>query len=209
MSILSTRLRQARQALHPEVQQKDIAKRLGLSPSAVNLWEAGKTEPSAGDLVQLARWYRVSCDWLLGLDSADIINISEASNKKDPPVTTVSVVLASEIAKWQWDSVADILQTGVAYATGRAAGMVVSCGALSSVCPPGCYAVISKDHEITPGCIVLASANSQPPMLRRYVQESGVGLLVADDARFPTFQVDESIRIIGKVTEITIRKVFV
>lgn len=209
MSVLSVRLRQARQALHPEVQQKDIAKRLGLSPSAVNLWEAGKTEPSASDLVQLARWYRVSCDWLLGLDSAEIIQMSGAANKKTPPVCTVPVVLASEIAAWQWDSVTDILQTVAAYQNGRAAAMVVSGDALSNVCPAGCYAVISKDHEITAGCIVLASVNTQPPMLRKYAQESGVNLLVAGDARFPTFQVDESTRIIGRVTEITIRKVFI
>lgn len=209
MSILSVRLRQARLAMHPEVQQKDIAKRLGLSPSAVNLWEAGKTEPSASDLVQLARWYRVSCDWLLGLDSAVVTNIADATNKKNPPITTVPVVLASEIDLWQWDCVTDILQPGHAYSPGRAAAMIVSGDALSNICPPGSYAVISQDHEIIPGCVVLASVDSQPVMLRKFVRESGAALLVADDARFPTFPVNDSTKIIGRVTEITIRKVFI
>lgn len=209
MSVLSTRLRQARLAMHPEVQQKDIAKRLGLSPSAVNLWEAGKTEPSASDLVQLARWYRVSCDWLLGLDSADIIKLSDIANKKHPSPVTVPVVLASEIVKWRWDSVTDILQTTIDYPPGSAAAMVVSGESLSSICPAGGYVVISRDHEVIPGSIVLVSANSHPPCLRKLVRESGADLLVADDARFPTFQAGVSASIIGCITEVTIRKVLV
>jgi transcriptional regulator with XRE-family HTH domain len=67
MSVLSQRIREARMAMNPHVTQRDVAKRCGLSPSAVNLWESGKTEPSATNLVILAKWFRVSTDWLLGM----------------------------------------------------------------------------------------------------------------------------------------------
>ncbi len=43
-------------------------------------------------------------------------------------------------------------------------------------------------------------------MLRKYVREGGDDLLVADDTRFPTYRMDEGVQIIGRVTEITIRK---
>lgn len=195
--------------MRPEVHQKDIAKRIGLSPSAVNLWETGKTEPSASDLVQLARWYHVSCDWLLGLDGGVIVNFPDSARKKTPPVMTVPVVLASEIAAWQWDSVTDILQAAIAYPPNTAAAMIVSGDAMLQTCQPGCYAVVSKDHPVEPGCVVLVSINSQPVMLRRLVRESGSDLLVPDDSRYPTFRVDENTRIIGRVTETTIRKVFI
>ena len=62
-TLLSQRLRAARQAIHPPVTQRQVAARLKLSPSAVNLREAGKTQPAAEDLAELARWYGVSTDW--------------------------------------------------------------------------------------------------------------------------------------------------
>ena len=68
-TLLSQRLRAARQALHPLVTQRDVAKRLKRSASAINLWEAGKTQPSAEDLAELSRWFQVSADWLLGVDT--------------------------------------------------------------------------------------------------------------------------------------------
>jgi transcriptional regulator with XRE-family HTH domain len=68
MSILSQRLREARMNMNPRVTQRDVAKRLERSPSAVNLWEKGKSEPGSEKLVELAKWFGVSTDWLLGMD---------------------------------------------------------------------------------------------------------------------------------------------
>ena len=59
--------------MYPNVTQREVAKRLRLSPFAINLWEAGKTEPSAGTLSEIARWFAVTTDWLLGDDSQDAI----------------------------------------------------------------------------------------------------------------------------------------
>lgn len=49
-------------------------------------------------------------------------------------------------------------------------------------------------------------SKASEPVLRKYVREGGDDLLVADDTRFPTYRMDEGVRIIGRVTEITIRK---
>lgn len=49
-------------------------------------------------------------------------------------------------------------------------------------------------------------SKASEPVLRKYVREGGDDLLVADDIRFPTYRMDEGVRIIGLVTEITIRK---
>jgi transcriptional regulator with XRE-family HTH domain len=95
-SILAQRLRAARQSMHPPVTQRAVAQRLRLSPSAVNLWEAGKTQP---------------------------------------------------------------------------------------------------------GNIVLAAvAKASPPILRRYVREA------ADDSRFPTHRLNDGARVLGRVVEVTVRR---
>lgn len=49
----------------PPKSRNVTAKHLNLSPSAINLWEAGTPSLSASALAELSRWYHVSCDWLL------------------------------------------------------------------------------------------------------------------------------------------------
>ena len=202
--VLAQRLRAACQAITPEITQRDAAKHMSLSASAINLWEQGKTEPSASALAELSRWYHVSCDWLLGVDSGKQAAIG---NKQEATIFTVPVVPASAMARWHWDVVVELLQTAVAYPPQTAAAMLVASDALSSACPTGCYAVISKAHVPESGQVVLAViSKASEPVLRKYVREGGDDLLVADDIRFPTYRMDEGVRIIGLVTEITIRK---
>ena len=202
-TLLAQRLRAARQAIHPEVTQRQVAARLKLSPSAINLWEAGKTQPKAEHLAELSRWYSVSTDWLLGVEDE-----RRVSTRVKPPIYTVPVVSPASLVKWHWDSTLELLQTAVAYPAGTAAGMLVASDALASECPHGAYAVISKVHNCRIGQVVLASVGrASEPVLRRYIREATSELLIADDTRFPTYRLDDGVRILGRVTEVTIRKV--
>lgn len=203
-SILSQRLRAARGAIHPEITQRQIAKELDVSPSAVNLWESGKTEPSATVLARVSARYKVSTDWLLGVDQGDL-----APRKKNeaPQIFTVPVVAPSAMVRWDWETTTEILQTTVAYPPQTAAAMLVSSDALNSSCQNGCLAVVSKGHIAEPGQIVLAVVgDSTEPVLRKYIREGSDDLFVADDSRYPSYSAQDRVRIIGRVTEITIRK---
>ena len=51
--------------------QCDLAKRLGISPSAVGMYEQGRREPSAQMLVNLSEIFGVSTDYLLTGKSTD------------------------------------------------------------------------------------------------------------------------------------------
>lgn len=53
-----------------------MAKRLGLSRSAINAWEMGVSVPSTQYLAELARLFKVSADYLLGLDTKETVDIS-------------------------------------------------------------------------------------------------------------------------------------
>jgi len=202
-TVLAQRLRAARQAIHPTITQRQVAARLKLSPSAVNLWESGKTQPSAEDLAELSRWYNVSADWLLGVE-AD----RPARSRDRPPIHAVPVVPPSALLRWHWEQVAELLQTAVLYPPQTAAAMLVASDALRSACPTGAYAVISKAHPVSTGQVVLAAVSrAGEPVLRRLLADGAEQLLVADDTRFPTYRVDAGVRIIGRVTEVTVRKI--
>ncbi|MFZ5787199.1 MAG: XRE family transcriptional regulator [Acidobacteriota bacterium] len=59
------------------LKQVDLARRLGVTDSAVSQWMAGRSEPSWWALAELSRMLGVSADWLLGLKpSAEPVALS-------------------------------------------------------------------------------------------------------------------------------------
>lgn len=201
------RARAAREALFPKMSQRAAAARLGLSPSAINLWEMGKTEPSLDKLTEMSRLYNVSVEWLLGIESARATHIPGESIESAAAVNLVPVVSPRDLARWKVSEAKEFFQTLLIYPAQTAAAFAVTSDALSSTCPPGSTAVISKGHAPTPGHVVLAVVGqSEEPVLRKFIREGDEDLLVADDTRFTTHKVGKSVKILGVVTETALRK---
>ena len=56
--------------------QTELSKKLGITRASVNAWELGISVPSTQYLVELARIFEVSTDYLLGIKSTASINTS-------------------------------------------------------------------------------------------------------------------------------------
>lgn len=56
--------------------QTALARKLGLSRSAINAWEMGISTPSTQYLVELSLLFKVSTDFLLELNHAETVDIS-------------------------------------------------------------------------------------------------------------------------------------
>ena len=56
--------------------QTDLAKQLGITRSSVNAWEMGISVPSTQYVVELAGIFKVSTDFLLGVDTTATIGVS-------------------------------------------------------------------------------------------------------------------------------------
>lgn len=56
--------------------QADLVRRLGVTRNGVNSWEQGLSMPSPASLVDLARMFSVSTDYLLGVERLDTVNVS-------------------------------------------------------------------------------------------------------------------------------------
>ena len=54
-----------------QISQKDFAKRLGVSQQTVASWEVGRTEPANDALKNIADYFNVSTDYLLGRDDLE------------------------------------------------------------------------------------------------------------------------------------------
>jgi len=62
--------------------QSDLARQLGLTRSSVNAWEMGLSVPSTQYIVELAKTFKVSTDYLLGMESAAYISVEGLSEAK-------------------------------------------------------------------------------------------------------------------------------
>ncbi len=56
--------------------QSDVAEMLEVTRSSVNVWEMGISSPSTKCIVQLARLFGVSTDYLLGMENNLTLDIS-------------------------------------------------------------------------------------------------------------------------------------
>ena len=68
MEIFGKRLRELR--IERKLGQMDLAKVLGTSPQNISRWEKGYFEPDQNTLVALALYFKVSTDYLLGVEDA-------------------------------------------------------------------------------------------------------------------------------------------
>ncbi|WP_369297092.1 helix-turn-helix transcriptional regulator [uncultured Neglectibacter sp.] len=55
--------------------QTDLAKIMSVTRSSVNAWEMGISVPTAPKLVELALFFHVSTDYLLGLEQREVIEL--------------------------------------------------------------------------------------------------------------------------------------
>ena len=59
--------------------QAALAKQLGITRSSVNAWEMGISVPSTQYIVELAGLFRVSTDYLLGVNSSATVSVAAVS----------------------------------------------------------------------------------------------------------------------------------
>ena len=62
--------------------QAALAKKVGVTRSAVNAWEMGLSIPTTQYVAELAQLFHVSADYMLGLDSTESICIGSLSDEE-------------------------------------------------------------------------------------------------------------------------------
>lgn len=66
-NVFKTRLKELRQK--KELGQTELANALGVSKGIISLWENGLREPSMNNLMQIAKYFNVTTDYLVGLEN--------------------------------------------------------------------------------------------------------------------------------------------
>ena len=58
------------------ISQSELAKRLSVTRASVNAWESGLSAPTAYYIVEMAKLFHVSADYLLELEPAEHISLA-------------------------------------------------------------------------------------------------------------------------------------
>ena len=69
--------------------QAALAKKLGLSRSAINAWEMGISIPSTQYLVELALLFKVSTDFLLNIHHGEMVDLTNLSTEEKNLIYTL------------------------------------------------------------------------------------------------------------------------
>lgn len=77
-TIFGQRLKELR--LKFDEQQKEIAEQFNVSRGMVSQWEQGKHYPEASKLIEIAEYFKVSIDYLMGLEKENRISKTDPNN---------------------------------------------------------------------------------------------------------------------------------
>ena len=61
--------------------QAELARKMNMTRNGVNSWEQGFSMPSPPSLVELARLFSVSTDYLLGVEKHNTVNVAGLSER--------------------------------------------------------------------------------------------------------------------------------
>lgn len=67
MASFSERLKELR--IDRGLSQDQLAKKVGLTHTAIGLWELGKRAPNLNAVIELAKFFDVSLDYIAGIES--------------------------------------------------------------------------------------------------------------------------------------------
>ena len=79
--------------------QAELARRLSVTRNGVNSWEQGLSMPSPACLVDLAKVFSVSTDYLLGIENLDSVNVTGLSDREVALLTEMADMLRNKNEK--------------------------------------------------------------------------------------------------------------
>ncbi len=92
--MLNEKIRELRKSYG--ISQVQLAKQLGVSKQCVSNWENDNVQPSVEMLKQIARFFNVSTDYLLDLESKETIDVSGLTDLQKAHVKLIVKDLKNE-----------------------------------------------------------------------------------------------------------------
>lgn len=189
-----------------KMNQQKLASILGVSRSAISMWEIEASQPDNEQLLKIASLFNVSVDFLLGRDAAA---------PEGPPASTGGVwvpVLGSVAAGTPIEAVQDIRDYEEISADmagqGEHFGLVIKGDSMEPKISSGDVVIVRRQSDVENGQIAVVMVNGDEATVKRIKKRpEGLMLIPSNPAYEPMFysncEIEElPVIIIGRVVEL-------
>lgn len=183
------------------ISQAALAEELGVRQSTVGMWESGKNKPEYETLLNIASFFDVSMDQLIGSSSA----IADTSRRIP--------VLGSVIAGMPMEAIEDVTGYEEIPSSLAASGDFFALNIVGSSMEPrmqeGDVIIVRKQDDVNSGDVAVVLVDQQDATCKKVVKhDNGISLIAYNSAVYePHFYTSEEVetlplQILGKVMEL-------
>lgn len=160
--------------------QEELARRVGLTNSAVSQWEGGRAKPRIGVMKALSEIFGMTVSELLGEDAPGAGMREPVGRSGMVPMRRLGRTHAGDAVEEIPDDGVVEVPAGVAGRHPRAFMLDVDGDCMDRAYPPGCVVMVDPDMEPWNGCAVVAETQPGESVMRRYMRGSSTLMLSPD-----------------------------
>lgn len=192
------------------IEQKDLAKAINVKPQVISDWKSGKTKSYTKYIDQIASFFGVSVDYLLGKSPVrhNTMEILQTDNSSYAPIPIVGNVAAGYTALAETDIIGyELVDTSVLTDGYEYAWLKVKGDSMSPLILEGDLVLIRLQEEVDSGDLAVVIVDEEDGVIKRVQYSTNKVTLVSensDDYPPRVFQGKEinRLRIWGKAVEI-------
>lgn len=160
--------------------QEELARRVGLTNTAVSQWEGGRAKPRIGVMKALSEIFGMTVSELLGEDAPGAGMHEPVGRSGMVPMRRLGRTHAGNAVEEIPDDGVVEVPAGVAGRHPHAFMLDVDGDCMDRAYPPGCVVMVDPDMEPWNGCAVVAETQPGESVMRRYMRGSSTLMLSPD-----------------------------
>ena len=199
--MFTTRLKELRKAKN--VSQTLLAEALGVSQQAVGKWESGRSSPDPGTVADIATYFGVTTDYLLGCSDMRHLpqQVVDAGNcVRIPVIGTVRAGYGALAFEDDYGSEAADVRRPEDYFY-----LVVRGDSMEPRISSGDLALVHRQPDVNSGDLAVVLVDGEEGTLKKIIKKDGMLILQPFNASYPALIFSgkdlNQIQIVGKVVE--------
>lgn len=184
------------------ISQRQLAESIGVSQSAVGMWESGKAKPEYATLLKIADFFNVKIDYLINGNQ-----IIEAENEtvKIPVIGQISAGIPIEAIE---EIIGYEEMTREMAKTGDFFGLLIKGNSMEPRIKQNDVLIVRKQDDVDSGDVAVVLVNGYDATVKKIIKhQDGISLVSFNEAYAPIFYTYNEvntlpIEIIGKVVEL-------
>ncbi len=186
------------------ISQKELSERLGVSRSAISMWETGASKPDFNNVSKVAEFFNVSVDYLLGRDVYSDAPQSTEDGKRIPVLGTITMGIPIRAVKsiLDWEEISiDLASSSELFAL-----KIKDCS-MEPRFVQGDVVIVKQQADVDNGDVAVVIIGNDTSIRRIYKEQEGIMLIPSNLSFKPEYFSNKEVnaipvKILGKIVEL-------